>query len=145
MKPLFSLLTLFMISVHSYASDPLNGTVWKTIDDRTQKPMSLVQFKENANGTLSASIQKVFETSQVQKCTKCIGKYQNKPLIGLKIISNLKNSGHLKYTGGSITDPQTGKTYKFNANLSENGQVLKGRGFIGVSAFGRSQTWLRVN
>lgn len=145
MKTYLALLSIFMFSTQSYASDPLNGTVWKTIDDKTQKPMSLVQFKEQNNGTLSATIQKVFEPTQAQKCTKCVGKYQDKPLIGLHIISNLKSSGHLKYTGGHITDPQTGKTYKFNAQLSENGQMLKGRGFIGVSALGRSQTWLRVN
>ena len=145
MKIHLGLLTVFIISTQSYAADPLHGTLWKTIDDKTQKPMSLVQFKEDSNGTLSASIQKVFEPSQAQKCTKCVGKYQNKPLIGINIISNLKSSGHFKYTGGNITDPQTGKTYKFNASLSENGQILKGRGFIGVSALGRSQTWLRVN
>ncbi|AWL28750.1 hypothetical protein A7P53_04095 [Acinetobacter defluvii] len=138
------LLTVLLVSAHSYANDPLNGTLWKTIDDKTQKPMSIVKFTENRNGTLSANIQKVFESSQAQKCTKCVGKYQNKPLIGANIISNLKSVGHNKYTGGHITDPQTGKTYKFNATLSENGQILKGRGFIGVSALGRSQTWHRV-
>ncbi|MDQ9022629.1 DUF2147 domain-containing protein [Acinetobacter sichuanensis] len=145
MQKILGSIALFMVCMQSYARDPLADTSWKTIDDKTQKTMSIVKFKENNNGTLSASIQKVFDPTQAQSCTKCLGKYQNQPLIGVNIISNLKSTSHHKYTGGSITDPQTGKTYKFNAHLSENGQILKGRGFIGVSALGRSQTWLRVN
>lgn len=145
MKKILIFTITLWVSMQSYARDPLADTSWKTIDDQTQKTLSIVKFKENNNGTLSASIQKVFDPNQAKSCTKCIGKYQNQPLIGVNIISNLKSTGHHQYTGGQITDPQTGKTYKFHANLSENGQVLKGRGFIGISALGRSQTWLRVN
>lgn len=36
-------------------------------------------------------------------------------------------------------------SYSFNAKMSNDGRTLNGRGYIGVSALGRSQTWIRVN
>ena len=41
--------------------------------------------------------------------------------------------------------PKNGKTYSFNAKLSEDGKTLNGRGYIGISALGRSQTWVRIH
>jgi uncharacterized protein (DUF2147 family) len=49
------------------------------------------------------------------------------------------------YENSSILDTKTGKTYSFNATLSPDGKKLSGRGYIGISALGRSQTWYRIN
>jgi hypothetical protein len=43
------------------AADPLNGTVWKTIDDETKKPKAIVKFTEQKNGTLTR-VFKIFDT-----------------------------------------------------------------------------------
>lgn len=144
-KKIAAVLGLSVISAMAMAADPLNGTKWKTIDDATQKPMSVVEFKETSNGVLSAKIVDVFTPGEAESCVKCTGKYHNKPLKNLQIVSGLKNTGKNTYDGGKITDPKNGKTYSFNAKLSQDGKTLKGRGYIGVSALGRSQTWIRVN
>jgi len=128
-----------------YAADPLHNTVWKTIDDKTKEARAIVKFTEGTNGELSASIQKVLVPNEAEKCSNCVGPYQNKPLIGLTIIKKLKQVKPNKYDDGSILDPQSGKTYSFNATLSPDQKVLSGRGYIGFSALGRSQTWYRVN
>ena len=94
---------------------------------------------------LHAKIVDVFTPGEAQKCSKCVGKYQNKPLLGAQIVHGLKNTGKNTYDGGKITDPKNGKTYSFNAKMSNDGRTLNGRGYIGVSALGRSQTWIRVN
>ena len=132
-----------MVSTLALAADPLNGTKWKTIDDKTKQPLSVVQFTETSNGVLSAKIVDVFTPGEAQKCSKCVGKYQNKPLLGAQIVHGLKNTGKNTYDGGKITDPKNGKTYSFNAKMSNDGRTLNGRGYIGVSALGRSQTWIR--
>ncbi|WP_447500331.1 DUF2147 domain-containing protein [Acinetobacter oleivorans] len=145
MKKYLFLFLLSSFSVHSFAADRLNGTVWKTIDDETNQPRAIVKFSEDKNGTLSANIEKILVPSEANKCTKCEGAYKNKSLVGLTIVRNLKHSGqNNKYTNGTILDPKTGKTYSFSATLSPDGQKFSGRGYIGISALGRNQTWLRV-
>jgi len=144
-KTTLSILGLSLVSTLALAADPLHGTKWKTIDDVTKKPLSVVQFTETSNGVLSAKIVDVLEDSESQKCSKCKGKFYNKPLQGIQIVTGLKKTGTRSYDGGKITDPKNGKTYSFNAKLSEDGKTLSGRGYIGVSALGRSQTWIRTN
>jgi uncharacterized protein (DUF2147 family) len=143
-KKIVTLLGLSAISVMALAADPLHGTKWKTIDDQTKKPLSVVEFRET-NGVLTAKIVDVLTPGEAESCAKCVGKYHNKPLKGVQIVTGLKNTGKHSYDGGKITDPKNGKTYSFNAKLSNDGQTLNGRGYIGVSALGRSQTWVRAN
>ncbi len=40
--------------------------------------------------------------------------------------------------------PFSGKLYSLKGKISPNGKKLFLRGYLGVSAVGRSQTWLRV-
>lgn len=69
-------------------------------------------------------------------------KLRNRPLIGLKLLQGFKYAGNNKWTKGKIYDPNNGKTYKSNLTLNEDG-TLKVRGYIGVSMFGRTETWSR--
>ncbi|MEB3753133.1 DUF2147 domain-containing protein [Acinetobacter sp. MD2(2019)] len=142
MKKLLLSLGLFGAVVCAHAADPLNGTVWKTIDDETKQPKALVQFTEQKNGTLTASIQQVFTPGEENLCTKCEGPYKNKPLKGVTIIRGLKNTGGTQYDGGTILDPKNGKTYSLKGELA--GNQLKLRGYIGIAALGRNQTWIRA-
>ena len=145
MKKIAIVLGLFSVTALANAADPLNGTVWKTIDDQTNPAKALVKFTEQKNGTLTASIQNVLTKGEENACTKCEGPYKNKSLKGLTIVHNLKSVGTNKYDGGTILDPQSGKTYKLKGELAEGGKKLKLRGYIGVSALGRNQTWVRAN
>lgn len=138
-------LGLLATTVFANAADPLDGTVWKTIDDKTKQAKAVVKFTEQSNGTLTASIQSVLTPGEENACKKCEGTYKNKSLKGLTIVRNLKNSGGTSYEGGSILDPQSGKTYKLKGNLAAGGKKLELRGFIGVAALGRNQTWVRAN
>ncbi len=97
MKKYLLLLLLSFYSVHSFASDKLHGSVWKTIDDATNQPRALVRFNQDKNGNLSANIEKILVPSEANKCTMCEGTYKNKSLIGLTIVKNLKSVGQNKY------------------------------------------------
>ena len=145
MKKIALAFGLLGLSAVANAADPLNGTVWKTIDDKTKQPKATVKFTEQKNGTLTASIQSILTPGEENACTKCEGPYHNKSLKGLTIVRGLKNTGGTSYDGGSILDPQTGKTYKLKGKLADGGKKLELRGFVGVAALGRNQTWVRAN
>jgi uncharacterized protein (DUF2147 family) len=54
----------------------------------------------------------------------------------------LKKDGD-QYDGGEIFDPNMGIVYRGRLRLKDGGRKLEVRGYIGLSLFGRSQTWLR--
>ena len=143
MKKIVLTLGLLASAVFAHAADPLNGTVWKTIDDQTGKAKAVVKFTEQKNGTLTATIQNVLTPGEENVCTKCEGPYKNKSLRGVTIVNGLKNVGGKSYDGGSILDPKNGKTYKLKGELV--GNKLNLRGYIGIAAVGRNQTWIRAN
>jgi uncharacterized protein (DUF2147 family) len=118
--------------------------LWKTIDDETGKPKSLVRITET-NGELSGKIEKLFrEPSEEQnpKCVKCEGVNKDQPIIGMTILSGLKKDGD-SYGGGQVIDPGKGKTYRAKVTLTDSGKKLDMRGYIGTPLLGRTQTWVR--
>lgn len=145
MKKIAIMLGLMGFAAFANAADPLNGTTWKTIDDKTQKAKALVKFTEQKNGSLTASIQQILTPGEENACTKCDGPYKGKSLKGLTIVHGLKSTSTNNYDGGTILDPNSGKTYKLKGTLSSNGEKLELRGFVGVSMLGRNQTWVRAN
>lgn len=138
-------LSSFLLPTLAFAADPLAGSTWKTIDDKTNQPAAIVKFTEIKNGQFTASIQKSLLPNEEKRCTSCQGKYNNQSLVGLVIVKDLKKLKPNEYGEGKILDPQNGKTYSFSAKISPDGKKLNGRGYIGISALGRNQTWYRVN
>lgn len=123
--------------------DPAVG-LWRTIDDSTGKAKSLVRITE-ANGEYSGRIEKLFrepDQEQNPRCDKCEDSRQNQPITGMVIINGMKRDGE-RYSGGRILDPASGKIYKANMTPTDGGRKLEVRGYVGVPALGRSQTWVR--
>jgi uncharacterized protein (DUF2147 family) len=119
--------------------------LWRIIDDRTGKARGLVRIRE-VNGEYEGKIEKIFPKpgdDPTPRCEKCDGVRYNQPVLGLTFIWGLKKQGD-EYQDGEILDPETGKTYRAKIRLIDGGRKLEVRGFIGVSVFGRSQTWLRA-
>jgi uncharacterized protein (DUF2147 family) len=63
-------------------------------------------------------------------------------LDGLTIMTGFQYDGDGRWSGGTVYDPNSGKTYKCTIT-QVNVDTLKMRGFIGISLFGRSETWTR--
>lgn len=114
---------------------------WKTIDDETGVAKSLVEIYKKSNGQYYGKISQLLAKVENENCVKCSDDRKNKPLEGLEIIRGLKKSGS-EFTGGTITDPKTGKTYK--CTITRDGDKLNVRGYIGFSLIGRTQTWHKV-
>ena len=47
------------------------------------------------------------------------------------------------FIDGKVLDPLSGNIYSTKVRLSNDNRRLSIRGYVGVSALGRSQTWLR--
>ncbi len=69
---------------------------------------------------------------------------QGEPVVGLLITKDFVYKGKGQWHKGTIYDPDNGKTYKCKVKFSDNENVLKVRGFIGVSLLGRNTYWTRV-
>lgn len=61
----------------------------------------------------------------------------------MDVLKGLKFISENNYDDGKIIDPLTGKIYSAKAKLNPTGKRLTLRGYIGISAIGRSQTWIR--
>lgn len=123
--------------------------VWKTIDDQTGYSRGDVTVVKNADGTYSGKLTAIRPLPYkplVEICVKCKGKLKNTPLVGLEIMRGFKqdSKNQLEYNGGTVLDPLSGNVYKGKTKLSSTGKRLSMRGYIGVSALGRSTTWIRA-
>lgn len=133
-----------LVAGGAWANEPSAEGRWKTISDEDGKPRSIVRIEDHA-GNFEAVIEKVFfkpGENADPVCDKCSDARKGQKIIGLKIMNGLKRDG-LRYEGGEILDPDNGKVYRAKMTLSPDGKSLEVRGFIGVSLFGRSQTWVR--
>ncbi|MES2841324.1 MAG: DUF2147 domain-containing protein [Pseudomonadota bacterium] len=143
-KTVVSTLALSLASLSAFAQMSPVG-LWKTIDDDSKKEKSLVRIKE-ANGVYSGTIEKLLDpTSKPDAvCDKCTDERKDKPVLGMTILRNLKQSADDKavYDGGDIVDPNNGKVYRTRLKPVEDGKKLEMRGYIGP--FYRTQVWIRV-
>lgn len=119
---------------------------WKTMDDVTGKPKSIIQVWKTDDQILMGKVIKVYPTTnkQTETCTACSGEKHDQPVVGMVILSGLK-SGDDQWGRGQILDPENGKTYHCTARLVENGKKLNVHGYTGIPLFGRLQTWERVD
>ena len=140
----FILVLAFSFSTASFAQLSIVGK-WKTIDDVTNKPKSIIEIFEK-DGVYNGKILKVFPTegeAERTTCDKCSGDKKDQPIVGMQNLNGLKKESDTKWSDGEILDPKNGKTYSCKAELFENGSKLKMRGFIGISLLGRTQVWER--
>lgn len=131
---------LFLTTVH--AADP-NSPVgkWRTIDDKSGKPKSIVQITED-NGVLTGKIVELLEGATEKTCSKCEGDLKDKPLVGMRILWDLKKEGD-EWTDGKIFNPADGGTYTSKAKLTDGGKTLDVTGKW--MFFSKQQKWQRVN
>lgn len=139
-KAFFAAAFLALFSTYALAAGSAGGT-WTTIDDKTGQKRAVVRVNVSG-GSLSATIIKVFpQAGDTGICTNCPGGFKGKKIQGMQFLWGAKDKGNGVWDGGSILDPKTGKIYR--AKVTLEGNKLYVRGYVGVSALGRTQVWVR--
>lgn len=143
MKKILCFILIFTFTNALLAQNAAIIGKWKTIDDETGKPLSVIDIYEKHNKIYGKVIE-IFnpKNKKIPKCEKCDGEDKNKPILGLIVIKGLTWQKD-QYTNGKILDPKHGKLYKCSISF-EHKDKLKVRGFIGIELLGRTQFWERV-
>ncbi|UKB83116.1 DUF2147 domain-containing protein [Chryseobacterium sp. MEBOG06] len=139
MKKILLTFALSLFSVLTFAQ--IEGK-WKTIDDETKQAKSIVEIFKKSDGKYYGKVSQLLIKPADPNCTVCKDDRKGKPILGLEIIRGLTKEKD-EFTGGTITDPKTGKTYK--CTITRSGDKLNVRGYLGLSLLGRTQVWDRVN
>jgi uncharacterized protein (DUF2147 family) len=144
MKSLF-LLAGAMFAQGSFADNSGIVGKWRTIDDESKKPRSIVEIYPVGDIFEAKVVELIRKEGDVPnpKCDKCQGDLKDQPIEGLRILTDLKKRSS-DWGDGKILDPNNGKLYDVKMQLEEGGSKLKVRGFIGFSLLGRTQTWERL-
>lgn len=118
---------------------------WTTYTDDGSEAQSVVRITESG-GVLRGRIIRVLPTAEYPtpqfRCDDCAGRYAGADLRTVPLIEGMEWKGD-EFSGGRITDPTNGKSYKGILTL-EGRDRLRVRGYIGVRALGRTQVWRRA-
>lgn len=148
--PITLSLIIFILFGTAFAkSSSWNSPVgyWQQIDDKTGRPHSIVQIFQKQDivyGKVIKGYPRLDGTMPPKFCTQCSGELYNQPIIGMTILSGFIQVSKIKWSGGTILDPDNGKYYKAQLVLTDQGKTLKVRGYVGMTLFGRTQTWKRL-
>ena len=134
MKKYFLLLVLVFSSMFALAQvDKILGE-WYTVDDETGAVKALVNIYQGDNGLYYGQIIKVFKNGVENP---------DSDRKGMVIVKDMRAEDGM-LMGGTIYEPESGKTYyaKISYNKEDNTITLRGsldkRGWVG-----RSQTWIK--
>ncbi len=129
--------TFMLLSISIHAQSVIGR--WKTIDDDSNKPKSIVEVYEK-NGKIFGRIEKLYlEPGEDPDpvCDECTDHRKDKKVMGMTIITDMEKDGD-EWNGGKILDPENGKIYRCKIWVEDGN--LKVRGYIAFLY--RTQTWL---
>ncbi len=134
-----------LITTVSFAQSSAVG-VWQSVDGKTGQANSHIEIYES-NGKYYGKIIKILDNHYGENavCVNCSGTKKNKPILGLVIIEHASLSNGV-YSNATVISPNSGSEYslKFWVDKSNPNKLML-RGYKGISVFGQSPVWTRVN
>jgi len=115
---------------------------WKTIDDETGKPKSIVEIYKKDGKVYGKIIELLNPSEPNPLCDLCEDDRKNQKITGMEIIRDLEQDDN-EWEDGTILDPKKGEIYDCKIWVDEDdSNKLQVRGY--VMFFFRTQTWERV-
>lgn len=144
MKKILQILAVAFFIGNSAVGQNIVIGKWKTIDDSTGEPRSIVDVYERG-GKVYGKITKLYRKPGEDPDPVCDDCETDNPrfmkkIIGMEIMEGLVKDDQ-EYGGGFILDPENGKVYRCKIWVEDN--QLKVRGYIGP--FYRTQNWLKAD
>lgn len=136
---------LLLAPIAALAQSPGLAGLWRTHGD-DGKPEAMVRILE-IDGEFRGRVVSVFSPpaeSPNPRCERCEGELKDQPVVGMTILRGLRRDADA-FSGGTILDPEDGKTYRCSARLVDGGRRLEMRGYLGVPLLGRTQVWVRAD
>lgn len=137
-------LSLLISQAFAQAAQKIAGVWWN--DKKTSK----IEVKEE-NGKFIGTViyinpEKYVNGEPEKDSENPDVKLRSRSRLGLQILSGLKfNASDNEWQGGSIYDPDNGKTYDCFAWIEKDPNVLYLKGYVaGIKWLGRSTTWTRA-
>ena len=138
---LFGLMSTVLVSPARAAPTSPVG-IWHTVDENGQATGDVELWEQD--NLLYGKIVAIADPAKAHAiCRDCTDDRKNAPVLGLQFMRGLHEDGE-RWDGGEILDPQTGSVYRCTVRVIDEGRKLLVRGFLGLSLFGRTQTWTRV-
>jgi uncharacterized protein (DUF2147 family) len=136
-------LAMTLLGVTVAAAPPPPVGYWITVDDDGKTRQSVVLIQAEGDQLVGKLVHIFDATKRNDRCEKCKGELHGAPILGLRFMWNLRRDGN-EWSGGSVIDPQSGKTYRCYIEPIEGGKRLKVRGYLGMALLGRTQYWIRA-
>ena len=134
-------LLLFLFILLPLSSQNIIGK-WKTLHEKTKKPISIVEFYKRDGKVFGKIIEILEKEHENDLCTKCAGQEKNKPVKGLNIIKNMEKFDN-EYTNGTIFHPVLGKNFECKIKFdNDNPDKIRVRGYL--LFFYGTQFWERI-
>lgn len=144
-------ITLFLIGLFAVESNPENVThppkteitgVWVTADGDGHIEITIEDDELNGVIIWAEDMYEDDGETLVKDTNNPDPDLRDQPIKGLKIIWGFSYSDG-EWRGGRVYDPENGREYRGRIRLEEDG-TLRLRGYVGISAFGRTERWTRL-